>query len=35
VQKGALKEPINWSTDMDTSFLRAVDPALVSAATGK
>jgi ABC-type nitrate/sulfonate/bicarbonate transport system substrate-binding protein len=30
VQKGALKEPINWAADMDTSFLRAVDPKLVS-----
>jgi len=35
VQKGALKEPINWASDMDTSFLSAVDPGLVSAATGK
>jgi ABC-type nitrate/sulfonate/bicarbonate transport system substrate-binding protein len=30
-QKGALKEPINWSTDFDTSFLRRIDPALVTA----
>ncbi len=35
VQKGAVKEPINWATEMDTSFLRAVDPKLVSATAGK
>jgi len=31
VQKGALKEPINWATEMNTSFLREVDPKLVAA----
>jgi hypothetical protein len=31
VQKGALKGPINWSTAMDTTFLRAVDAKLVAA----
>ena len=30
VQKGALKGPINWSTAMNTSFLRAVDAKLVA-----
>ena len=30
VQKGALKGPINWSTAMNTTFLRAVDPKLVA-----
>jgi ABC-type nitrate/sulfonate/bicarbonate transport system substrate-binding protein len=34
-QKGALKEPINWSTDVDTSFLRRIDPALVTASLPK
>lgn len=34
-QKGALKEPINWQKEMDTSFLRAVDPKLVTATPGK
>ncbi len=33
VQKGALKGPINWSTAMNTTFLRAVDPKLVTKAT--
>ena len=31
VQKGALKEPINWAAEMNTSFLREVDPKLVAA----
>ena len=31
VQKGALKAPIDWSKDFDTTALRAVDPKLVSA----
>lgn len=35
VEKGALKEPINWQKEMDTSFLRAVDPKLVTASPGK
>jgi len=35
VQKGALKEPINWQKEMDTSFLRAVDPKLVAAVAGR
>jgi ABC-type nitrate/sulfonate/bicarbonate transport system substrate-binding protein len=30
VQKGALKESIDWTKDMNTSFLREVDPKLVS-----
>jgi ABC-type nitrate/sulfonate/bicarbonate transport system substrate-binding protein len=30
VQKGALKAPIDWSKDFDTTALRAVDPKLVS-----
>jgi aliphatic sulfonates family ABC transporter substrate-binding protein len=30
VQKGALKGPINWSSAMDTTFLRAVDAKLVA-----
>lgn len=30
VKKGALKGPINWSTAMNTTFLRAVDPKLVA-----
>ncbi len=30
VQKGALKEPINWATDMNTNFLRELDPKLVA-----
>ena len=30
VQKGALKQPINWATDMNTNFLREVDPKLVA-----
>lgn len=34
-EKGALKEPINWQKEMDTSFLRAVDPKLVAATPGK
>ena len=29
-QKGALKEPINWATDMNTNFLREIDPKLVA-----
>src|SRR6266852_846777 len=29
-QKGALKEPINWATDMTTNFLREIDPKLVA-----
>ena len=32
-QKGALKEPINWSKDVDTTFLRQIDPALVTASS--
>ncbi len=32
VQKGALKEPINWQVEVDTSFLRDVDPRLVKTA---
>jgi ABC-type nitrate/sulfonate/bicarbonate transport system substrate-binding protein len=35
VEKGALKEPINWQREMDTSFLRSVDPKLVAATPGK
>lgn len=35
VQKGALKAPINWATDMDTTFLRAVDPKLVADTASK
>jgi ABC-type nitrate/sulfonate/bicarbonate transport system substrate-binding protein len=31
VQKGVLKEPINWAAEMNTSFLREVDPKLVAA----
>lgn len=31
VQKAALKEPINWEKEMDTSFLRDVNASLVSA----
>lgn len=31
VEKGALKKPINWQKEMDTSFLYAVDPRLVTA----
>ncbi|TMJ82887.1 MAG: ABC transporter substrate-binding protein [Alphaproteobacteria bacterium] len=31
VQKGALKEPINWAMEMNPSFLREVDPKLVAA----
>jgi ABC-type nitrate/sulfonate/bicarbonate transport system substrate-binding protein len=31
VQKGALKEPINWSKEMNTNFLRDIDPRLVTA----
>ena len=31
VQKGALKEPINWTAEMNTSFLREVDPRLIAA----
>jgi ABC-type nitrate/sulfonate/bicarbonate transport system substrate-binding protein len=31
VQKGALKEPINWSKEMNTNFLRDIDPKLVTA----
>ena len=30
VQKGALKESIDWSKDMNTSFLSEVDPKLVT-----
>jgi sulfonate transport system substrate-binding protein len=30
-QKGALKGPIDWPKDFDTSFLKKVDPKLVSA----
>lgn len=30
-QKGALKAPIDWSKDFDTTFLKKVDPKLVSA----
>ncbi len=26
VQKGALKEPINWASEMNTTFLRELDP---------
>jgi len=33
VQKGALKQPIDWAKDMNTNFLREVDPKLV--ATGR
>jgi len=29
VQKGALKQPIDWAKDMNTNFLREVDPKLV------
>ncbi|MET0539981.1 MAG: ABC transporter substrate-binding protein [Xanthobacteraceae bacterium] len=29
VQKGALKQPIDWANDMNTNFLREVDPKLV------
>jgi ABC-type nitrate/sulfonate/bicarbonate transport system substrate-binding protein len=35
VEKGALKEPINWQREMDTSFLRAIDPKLVPPASGR
>jgi ABC-type nitrate/sulfonate/bicarbonate transport system substrate-binding protein len=35
VQKGALKEAINWEKEMDTSFLRSVNPKLVAATPGK
>ena len=31
VQKGALKAPIDWAADFDASFLRKLDPKLVSA----
>jgi sulfonate transport system substrate-binding protein len=31
VQKGALKAPIDWSKDFDSTALRKVDPKLVSA----
>jgi hypothetical protein len=30
VQKGALKGPIDWSTAMNITFLRAVDAKLVA-----
>jgi hypothetical protein len=30
VQKGALKGPIDWTTAVDLTFLRAVDPKLVA-----
>jgi ABC-type nitrate/sulfonate/bicarbonate transport system substrate-binding protein len=30
VQKGALKQPIDWAKDMNTNFLREVDPKLVA-----
>jgi ABC-type nitrate/sulfonate/bicarbonate transport system substrate-binding protein len=33
VQKGALKQPIDWARDMNTNFLREIDPKLV--ATGR
>ena len=35
VEKGALKEPINWQREMDTSFLHAVDPKLVAPGSGR
>ena len=35
VQKGALKEPINWDKEVDMSFLRSVDPKLVTTSPGK
>lgn len=31
VQKGALKEPINWATEMNTKFLRDLNPKYVPA----
>jgi len=35
VQKGALKEPINWSKEMNTNFLRDIDPKLVTATSAR
>jgi ABC-type nitrate/sulfonate/bicarbonate transport system substrate-binding protein len=35
VQKGALKEPINWSKEMNTNFLREIDPKLVAATSAR
>jgi hypothetical protein len=35
VQKGALKEPINWSKEMNTNFLRNIDPKLVTATSAR
>jgi hypothetical protein len=32
VEKGALKAPINWQTEMDIDALRNVDPNLVKTA---
>ena len=34
-QKGALKAPIDWSSDFDSIFMKKVDPKLVSAAMPK
>lgn len=31
VQKGALKEPINWTKDFDLKYLKTVDPKLIEA----
>jgi ABC-type nitrate/sulfonate/bicarbonate transport system substrate-binding protein len=35
VEKGALKQPIDWQKEFDAGFLRSVDPKLVSVAAGK
>lgn len=35
VEKGALKQPINWQKEFDASFLRSVDAKLVSVTAGK
>jgi ABC-type nitrate/sulfonate/bicarbonate transport system substrate-binding protein len=35
VQKGALKEPINWSKEMNTNFLREIDPKLVTVTSAR
>lgn len=35
VEKGALKEPIDWNKEVDMSFLRSIDPKLVSMSPGK
>jgi ABC-type nitrate/sulfonate/bicarbonate transport system substrate-binding protein len=35
VQKGALRQPIDWGADVDVKFLRQVDPSLVTANLSK